>query len=122
MSLCYSEGYRTLNDYDKNIADYCMDNKHPMIPSTFSCENHHQSEISSLLLTVTQMWNKVDSSNLLSDSLYRPFPALSTGIFNMHGSEAYKNSYIAKMLYLILYSGLRLDSGELLIKTLISLY
>ena len=73
-----------------------MDNKDPMIPSTYSCEDYHQSEISSMYSTVTQMLNKVDTSNELSDSLYPTFPALSTGIFNMHGSYPYNTSYVAK--------------------------
>ena len=76
ISLCYSEVYRTLNESDKIIANFCMDNKDPMIPSTYSCEDSHQSEISSMHSTVTQMLNKVDTNNELSDSLYPTFPAL----------------------------------------------
>lgn len=96
IDLSEAEVYGTLNDTDLSFARFCMDNKHPYKPSTFSCEDFHISHTSSILSTTSQILKKLDPGYSPSSSLYPTFPALSTGILTLQSSYPLSSLYYAK--------------------------
>lgn len=94
MKLSSSEVYRTLDEDDLSIANYCMDNKHPYKPSTFSCEEYHQNHVSSQLSSISQILKKTDAGYIPSKGLYPIFPAISSGIFGLHSIYPLNTSYL----------------------------